>query len=62
MGVAVHQNMHYCTCRSEYQSWERFENKQYQSALKEKEEQIKELETVNAQLNRVIKNLLKHKP
>lgn len=59
MGTAA-MGIENCTCQSE-QTFSEFEQEQYNTIVRSLQTEKKELEQENARLNRVIKNLLKHK-
>ena len=60
MGVAVSGNMEDCTCRSE-KTFAQFEREQYNKTVKALRQEIKDLESENACLNRIIRKLTRHK-
>jgi hypothetical protein len=60
--VIITNDMELCTCRNEFpQSFEAFERKEFREILMKKDMEIGDLEKENAELNRIIKNLLKIK-
>ena len=60
MAVAVSGDMQDCTCRSG-KTFAQFEREEYNKAIKALRQEIKDLESENAYLNRIIKNLTKNK-
>ena len=60
MAVAVSGDMQDCTCRSE-KTFAQFEREDYNNTVKALRQEIKDLESENAYLNRIIKKLTKHK-
>lgn len=60
MAVAVSGDMQDCTCRSE-KTFAQFEREQYNKTVKALRQEIKDLESENAYLNRIIRKLTKHK-
>ena len=50
-----------CICRDYPDTFEEFENMEYNKRVSELKSEIKELEKYNAEMNRTIKNLLKRK-
>lgn len=60
MAVAVSGDMEDCTCRSDI-SFSQFEREEYNKTVKALRQEIKDLESENAYLNRIIKKLTKHK-
>lgn len=58
--VVLTGDMSRCTCRPE-RTFATFEREQYNVIVKALRAEIKELEHENAYLNRIIKNLTKHK-
>ena len=60
MAVAVSGDMQDCTCRSE-KTFAQFEREEYNKTVKALRQEIKDLESENAFLNRIIKNLTKNK-
>lgn len=58
MGVAVSNDFDNCTCRQN-SSFSGFEKSEFNKILKQKEDLIKDLESENARLNRIIKKLIK---
>ena len=60
MAVAVSGDMQDCTCRSE-KTFVQFEREDYNKTVKALRQEIKDLESENACLNRIIKKLTKHK-
>lgn len=60
MAVAVSGDMQDCTCRSE-KTFAQFEREEYNKTVKALRQEIKDLESENAYLNRIIKKLTKHK-
>lgn len=60
MAVAVSGDMQDCTCRSE-KTFAQFEREEYNKTVKALRQEIKDLESENAYLNRIIKNLTKNK-
>lgn len=59
MGTAA-MGIEHCTCRS-VQTYADFERERYNETVRMLRTENKELERENARLNRIIKNLLKHK-
>jgi len=58
-GGAIYGPTH-CTCRSRPpQTFNEFEKQEYRENLKELSKQIRELESENSRLNRIIRKLLK---
>lgn len=57
MGTAA-MGIEHCTCRSVHAD---FERERYNETVQRLRTENKELERENARLNRIIKNLLKHK-
>jgi predicted RNase H-like nuclease (RuvC/YqgF family) len=57
MSVAATFDMTRCTCRPE--TFAEFEREQYNAAVSQLRQQIKELERENARLNRMIESLAK---
>lgn len=60
MAVAVSGDMQDCTCRSE-KTFAQFEREEYNKTVKALRQEIKDLESENAYLNRIIRKLTKHK-
>lgn len=60
MAVAVSGDMQDCTCRSE-KTFAQFEREDYNKTVKALRQEIKDLESENAYLNRIIRKLTKHK-
>ena len=60
MAVAVSGDMEDCTCRSE-DGFVEFERERYNKTVKALRQEIKDLESENAYLNRIIRKLTKHK-
>lgn len=60
MAVAVSGDMQDCTCRSE-KTFAQFEREEYNKTDKALRQEIKDLESENAYLNRIIRKLTKHK-
>ena len=60
MAVAVSGDMQDCTCRSE-KTFAQFEREDYNNTVKALRQEIKDLESENAYLNRIIRKLTKHK-
>nr|UWF86637.1 MAG: hypothetical protein [Bacteriophage sp.] len=60
MAVAVSGCMEDCTCRSE-KTFAEFEREEYNKAIKALREEIKDLESENERLNRIIKKLTRRK-
>ena len=58
MAVAVSGCMEDCTCRSE-KTFVQFEREEYNKTVKALRQEIKELESENVYLNRIIKKLTK---
>lgn len=59
MGTAA-RGIEHCTCRG-VKSFAGFERERYNETVKALRAEIKDLEHENAYLNRIIKNLIKHK-
>lgn len=59
MAVAVSGDMEDCTCRSE-KTFPQFEREEYNKAVKALRQEIKDLESENAYLNRIIKKITKY--
>ena len=60
MAVAVSGDMEDCTCRNE-KTFAQFERERYNETVKALRQEIKDLESENAHLNRIIRKLTKHK-
>lgn len=58
MAVAVSGDIEDCTCRSK-KTFAEFEREEYNKAIKALREEIKDLESENVYLNRIIKKLTK---
>ena len=58
MAVAVSGDMQDCTCRSE-KTFAQFEREDYNNTVKALRQEIKDLESENAYLNRIIRKLTK---
>lgn len=57
IGVGVYNDMAYCTCRKEQQTFKEFERELFNIEVKKNRQEIKELEKENAILWRMIKKL-----
>ena len=60
MAVAVSGDMEDCTCRSG-QTFAQFEREEYNRTVKALHQEIEDLKSENAYLNRIIRKLTKHK-
>ena len=60
MAVAISDDIEDCTCRSE-DGFVEFERERYNKEVKALRQEIKDLESENAYLNRIIRMLTKHK-
>lgn len=60
MAVAVSGDIEDCTCRNKC-SFPQFEREEYNKAIKALREEIKDLESENERLNRIIKKLTHRK-
>ena len=60
MAVAVSGDIQDCTCRSK-KTFAQFEREDYNNTVKALRQEIKDLESENACLNRIIRKLTKHK-
>lgn len=60
MAVAVSGDIEDCTCRSK-KTFVEFEREEYNKAIKALREEIKDLESENERLNRIIKKLTHRK-
>ena len=60
MAVAVSGDMEDCTCRNDI-SFPQFEREEYNKTVKALRQEIKDLESENACLNRIIRKLTRHK-
>jgi hypothetical protein len=58
IGVAVHGDLEYCTCRNGIESFEQFERKEFNDRMFEKDEHIRRLEKEVAYYNRQLKKVL----
>lgn len=60
MGTAAF-GIHACTCRNKYSSFKQFEKQEYNISIKDKDNQIKDLENEVFRLKRLLRGIIKNK-